>query len=83
MPPQPRYLEIADSLRSRIGPGKDFPPGAQLPTREALKEEYGVSEITIDAAMRELRRDGLTETVHGRGVFVREAPAEAGGDDQG
>jgi len=67
----PRYLEVADDLRRRIADG-EFPPGAQLPTRRQLCEEYGVSEITVDAAMRELRRDGQLVTVHGRGVFVKQ-----------
>lgn len=68
---QPLYMEIAENLRARIGPDREFPPGAQLPSRKKLREEFVVSEITIDAAMRELHRDGLIETVHGRGVFVR------------
>lgn len=70
--PKYKYQEIADSLRSRIGLGREFPPGAKLPTRRELCEQYEVSEITVDNAMRELRNEGLTETLHGVAVYVRE-----------
>jgi DNA-binding GntR family transcriptional regulator len=74
MPRYP-YEQVADDLRSRIGPGREFPPGSQLPSRAELREHYGLSNIVIDGAMRLLRQEGLTEALPGVGVFVRERPA--------
>lgn len=70
MAPQPRYMEIAAALRSRIGVGRQYPPGSKLPTRRELTVEFTTSTITAEAAMREIR--DLTVTVHGVGVFVRD-----------
>lgn len=72
MPRQQRYEQVADDLAAKIR-GGDYPPGAQLPSRVQLEEIYGVSASVIEKAMMLLRRDGLTETLAGVGVFVREA----------
>jgi DNA-binding GntR family transcriptional regulator len=72
MPRYP-YEQVADDLRSRIGPGLEFPPGAKLPSRAMLREQYGLSGIVIDKAMSLLRREGLTETLHGIAVYVVES----------
>jgi GntR family transcriptional regulator len=72
VPPRYRYEEIADSLRERIAAG-EFPPGSRLPSRRELIEEYAVTEPVIDRAMQILRVLGITETLPGVGVFVRES----------
>lgn len=71
VPPRYRYEEIADDLEKRIESG-EFPPGSRLPSRRQLVEHYGVTEPVIDRAMQNLRTKGLTETLPGVGVFVRE-----------
>ena len=73
MPKYP-YERVADDLRRRIAEG-EFPPKAKLPTRRELCEHYKVSDIVIGAAMRELAREGLTESLPGVGVYVAEAPS--------
>lgn len=72
MPPRYRYEEIADDLQERIV-GGEFPPGSRLPSRRELTADYGVTEPVIDRAMQVLRVKGITETLPGVGVFVRDA----------
>lgn len=72
--PRYRYEQVADDLRSRIGPGKEFPPGAKLPTRRELCDRYGVSEFVADRVFWLLQRDGLTESLPGVGVYVVDEP---------
>lgn len=71
VPPRYRYEQIADDLTERIASG-EFPPGSKLPSRRELIEHYGVTEPVIDRAMQVLRIKGMTETLPGVGVFVRE-----------
>ncbi len=66
------YQRVYDDLRSRIGPDREFPPGAKLPTRKELCARYGVSHAIADRVMWLLAQDGVTETLHGSGVYVRE-----------
>lgn len=71
MPPRYRYEEIADDLQHRINSG-EFPPGARLPSRRELTAHYGVTEPVIDRAMQVLRIKGITETLPGVGVYIKE-----------
>ncbi|WP_412103000.1 winged helix-turn-helix domain-containing protein [Plantactinospora sp. KLBMP9567] len=71
VPPRYRYEEIADDLEKRIEAG-EFPPGSRLPSRRELIEHYGVTEPVVDRAMQNLRAKGITETLPGVGVYVRE-----------
>lgn len=71
MPRQQRYEQVADDLTAKIRAG-EYPAGGQLPSRAQLCEMYGVSASVVEKAMMLLRRDGLTETLAGVGVFVRE-----------
>jgi DNA-binding GntR family transcriptional regulator len=71
MQPRYRYEEIADDLRRRIA-GGEFPPGSRLPSRRVLTAHYGATEPVIDRAMQILRVLGITVTLPGVGVFVRE-----------
>jgi DNA-binding GntR family transcriptional regulator len=76
VPPRYRYEEIADDLRKRIEAG-EFPPGSRLPSRRELTAHYDVTEPVIDRAMQILRVLGVTETLAGVGVFVRDSSGEA------
>jgi DNA-binding GntR family transcriptional regulator len=71
VPPRYRYEEIADDLEKRIASG-EFAPGAKLPSRRELVEHYGVTPPVIDRAMQNLRVKGLTESLPGVGVYVRD-----------
>ncbi len=62
---------VAKQLRERIQKG-DFAPGTQLPTENALVDQFGVSRTVIREAISSLRVDGLVTAHQGRGVFVCE-----------
>jgi GntR family transcriptional regulator len=65
------YKQIADLLRTAIVTG-ELEPGAQLPSESELVEEHGVARGTARQAIMQLRNEGLIESAHGRGSFVRE-----------
>jgi GntR family transcriptional regulator len=65
-----KYERIADDLRRRIASG-EYQPGGRLPTREQLSEQYKSSPGPVDEALSVLRAEGLVDTRHGRGTYVR------------
>ncbi|MET8206227.1 winged helix-turn-helix domain-containing protein [Streptomyces sp. NPDC005373] len=70
----PRYREIADDLRRRLGEG-EFPVGTALPPIANLMAEYQVDGLnTIRGAHAVLREEGLIETTQGKGTFVTALP---------
>jgi GntR family transcriptional regulator len=70
---QPKFLRIAEDLRAAMAAGT-YKPGDQLPTKTELQQRYGVAINTVDRAIEELRKEGLAETVQGRGTFARTPP---------
>ncbi len=60
------YQKIATALREDIVAGR-LASGARLPTRRALSERFGVSEITVRRAVAELEAQGWVEGQRGRG----------------
>src|SRR5262245_60882031 len=67
----PKYLRIADTLRTEIQAG-DLAPGQRLPSETALRDRFGVSLPTLRQAIGVLRAEGLIESRHGIGTFVKE-----------
>ncbi|MEV0105510.1 GntR family transcriptional regulator [Nocardia sp. NPDC050799] len=72
---RPKYQVIADDLRTKIASGT-YAAGTQLPTKAVLVELYSVAPGTLDRALDVLRDEGLTETFHGVGTFVRASGQE-------
>lgn len=64
------FRQVADHLRHLIQTG-ELLPGARLPAARDLAEERGVALTTAVRAVELLRSEGLVETVHGRGSYVR------------
>jgi GntR family transcriptional regulator len=64
------YKQIADDLREAVRRG-ELAPGSQLPSEQELIERHGVARGTIRQAINLLKSEGLVETEHGRGSFVR------------
>lgn len=62
------YAQVEAALVSRFG--VDLHPGDQLPTEDALIDEYGVSRITVRRAIQNLASRGLIVTRRGVGSFV-------------
>jgi len=81
MPKIPRYREIADDLRAQLADGRlRLQPGDQFPTISELQTTYDVPGLnTVRQALAVLGEEGLLESVHGRGTFVRALPSTDGG----
>ncbi len=69
-----RYRQVAADLRARIEAG-EWELGGRLPVKPQLTGHYGVSEGTLDKAIRELRDLGMVETRQGSGMYVRNLTA--------
>jgi DNA-binding GntR family transcriptional regulator len=67
---QYHYRRIATDLRTQIDNGS-LTPGDALPSEAAIAEAYGVARGTVRAALALLQSEGLIETHHGKGRFVR------------
>ena len=74
-PRQPRYLQLADQLRTDIARG-EFPDG--FPTESALCLRFACSRFTVREALRTLTAEGLIERKRGSGTVVQ-PPAARGG----
>lgn len=67
----PKYLRIADVLRDEIRAG-ELGDDRRLPAETALVERFGVSLPTLRQAIGVLRSEGLVESRHGIGTFVKD-----------
>lgn len=72
----PKYQRIAAAIRDEIRAGV-YRPGDRLPAETAFMERFGVSLPTLRQAIGVLRLEGLVESQHGRGTFVRERRRQA------
>ena len=73
---QHKYIMLAKQLRDDILEGK-YKEGEQLPSENALTQQFGFSRQTVRQAMRRLEMEGLAERLQGSGTFViykKEAP---------
>ena len=64
-----RYRVIADDVQARIKTG-ELPVGHRLPSEKELALRFGVSRVTVRAALAVLERDGLILRRAGAGTFV-------------
>jgi DNA-binding GntR family transcriptional regulator len=67
----PKYHRAADDLRQQIRQGT-LAAGERLPSETALAERYRISVPTMRQAIGVLRAEGLIESRHGIGTFVKE-----------
>ncbi|OAS27343.1 GntR family transcriptional regulator [Methylobacterium platani] len=70
--PQPRYLQLAQTLISEIESGR-YPVGALMPTEFALCEQFGASRFTVREAIKRLVELGLVSRQAGVGTRVLSA----------
>jgi DNA-binding GntR family transcriptional regulator len=74
-PTHPVYLRVLADLRAQIRDGI-LPPGARVPSRNAIIARYGVGETAAKHALQVLAAEGLIEAKAGSGSYVRRVPAE-------
>lgn len=67
--PAPRYMALAETLRTRIARG-EYPVGGLLPTEHTLCEDFEVSRHTVREALRILSEAGLIARRRGSGTIV-------------
>jgi len=67
--PDPIYEQIARQIRTQILSG-ELAEGEGLPSIRALARDLQISVITTKRAYEELEREGLVNTVGGKGTFV-------------
>jgi DNA-binding GntR family transcriptional regulator len=72
-PDGPVYLRVLEDLRERIRGGL-LPPGARVPSRNAIIANYGVGETAAKHALQVLASEGLIEARTGSGSYVRRMP---------
>lgn len=66
----PKYIRIRDWLLDRIL-GQNLTQGDRLPSEHDLIRQFDVSRVTVRQALEALRADGIIESQHGRGWFLR------------
>lgn len=65
----PRYIQVAESLRSDIEAGR-YAVGTYLPTETALCASFGISRYTVREALRRLVELGVVSRRQGSGTMV-------------
>ena len=67
--PDPIYAQITRQIRAQVLSG-DLLEGHALPSIRALARDLQISVITTKRAYEELEREGLLNTVGGKGSFI-------------
>ncbi len=65
----PAYEQVKAFIKQRIGSG-EWRPGDPVPSEAALMQQFGISRMTVNRALRELASDGLVNRVQGSGTRV-------------
>ena len=65
----PIYLQIVNQIKDQILSGR-IEENQMLPSMRALAKELGISFITTKRSYEELEKQGLINTVPGKGCFV-------------
>ncbi|UWQ34077.1 PLP-dependent aminotransferase family protein [Leisingera sp. M527] len=67
---KPRYLELAEAIKSDIDTGV-LAPGDRLPPQRRVAQDLGVDFSTVSRGYAEAVRRGYIESFVGRGTFVK------------
>ena len=67
----PVYLQIIQLVRNGVALGT-LHAGDQLPTVRELAVRLAINPNTVAKAYRDLEREGMVETISGKGTFVHE-----------
>ncbi|UWQ59564.1 PLP-dependent aminotransferase family protein [Leisingera caerulea] len=77
---RPRYLELAEAIKSDIDAGV-LEPGDRLPPQRRVAQELGLDFSTVSRGYAEAVRRGYIQSFVGRGTYVRAAEALPGRPD--
>lgn len=66
---KPIYEQICDKIKELIALG-ELQKGQQLPAVRVLAKEIGINHNTIQKAFAQLEREGVINSVAGKGSFV-------------
>ncbi|MCF8211342.1 MAG: histidine utilization repressor [Rhodoferax sp.] len=70
-PMKPAYLQVKEFIQQHISSGV-WRPGAPVPSEAALMQQFDISRMTVNRALRELSAEGMVTRVQGLGTFVAE-----------
>src|SRR6202051_878207 len=73
---QPLYLKVKRHILDNIGSGK-WATSARVPSENDIVKSFGVSRMTANRALRELRDEGVLVRIAGVGSFVADRHAHA------
>src|SRR6202158_3382738 len=73
---QPLYLQVKRHILDNIGSGK-WSTSTRVPSENDLVRSFGVSRMTANRALRELRDEGVLVRIAGVGSFVADRHARA------
>ena len=73
---QPLYLQVKRHILDNIGSGK-WGTSMRVPSENDIVKSFGVSRMTANRALRELRDEGVLVRVAGVGSFVADQHAHA------
>lgn len=63
------FEQVKQYLKGRLAAG-EWTPGTLMPSEAALVQQFGVSRMTVNRALRELQLEGLVDRVQGVGTFA-------------
>ncbi|MFM7009963.1 MAG: histidine utilization repressor [Betaproteobacteria bacterium] len=72
----PTYRKIKNHVLAKIQAGT-WKEGEAIPSEESLAKEFGVSRMTVNAAIRELNQEQIVERIQGSGTFVAQRKYQA------
>ncbi len=75
-PMQPLYIKVKRHILENIGSGK-WAASARVPSENDIVKSFGVSRMTANRALRELRDEGVLVRIAGVGSFVADRHAQA------
>ncbi len=72
----PIYQQLVDGVKEAVARGI-LAPGDKLPSVRDLAGRIAINPNTIAKAYQELEREGIIETLRGRGSFIAEVQARS------
>ena len=67
----PAYLQVKAFVQQHISSG-EWRPGDPVPSEATLMQQFGISRMTVNRALRELTAEGMVTRIQGSGTYVAE-----------